>query len=87
MAISSVSSVTTIPPQATTPAQADATNAAAVKSPTASSPAADQTSSAASAPAGAAPTVLTQGSGSVNHHHKKHHALPGHPGHQINKSA
>ena len=88
MAISSISSATTIAPQATAPAKADSDNSTSDKSSTTPTPVSDQSSSAStpSAPV-VASTVLTQGSGSAHHPHKKHHALPGHPGHQVTKSA
>jgi hypothetical protein len=77
MAIASISSVKTITPQTTTPAQADAAKSAD----------SDKASSTANAPATAAPTVLTQGGGSARHHKKIHHPLPGQPGYQVNKKA
>ena len=82
MAISSISSVTTITPQTTTPAQADAAKSA--DSDAAKSASSDK---ASPAPATPAPTVLTQGAGSAHHHKKVHHPLPGQPGYVVNKKA
>jgi hypothetical protein len=87
MAISGISSVTTITPQTTTPAQLEAAKSA--PSEAAKSGDSDKASSAASSPAPAAqaPTVLTQGASSAHHHKKPHHPAPGQPGYAVNKKA
>jgi hypothetical protein len=87
MAISGISSVTTITPQTNTPAQADAAKSAA--SDAAKSGDSDKASSPATSPAPAAPapTVLTQGTGSAHHHKKPHHPAAGQPGYVVNQKA